>query len=339
MIHVKCIVHEMSPTLYDALGVSSDASAEEIKKVYKKLAVEHHPDKGGDEAKFKTISEAYNTLSDPQKRNEYDMQRNGGSHHMFHDDLFAHGFMNSFFNPMKQAPLRKQILKNVQLSLKEAYNGCKKVIDVECTKVCESCSLECTHCNGMGTVNKTKVIQMGHNRLMQQYKETCDACKGTTFIVKTNECASCKKTRKRTKTARITMDIHERTFEDTKTVMKHPTQQNLDIILQVHVNFPKGYMKYNNHLMFTKEISLVDAILGNVFSIPHPSGEDVVIDYTQKGTVITPGTVVNIHNKGLRVNSDFLVKFDVRFPDKRALQSSMSDTFLTTRENLTKILT
>lgn len=64
-------------THYSTLGVSEDASPEEIKKAYRKLASKHHPDKGGDNAVFQNIQVAYDTLSNPQKRQQYDMQRNG----------------------------------------------------------------------------------------------------------------------------------------------------------------------------------------------------------------------------------------------------------------------
>ena len=63
----------MSDNLYDILGVSKTASLDEIKKAYKKLAIQHHPDKGGDEEVFKNISNAYSVLSDEQKRAEYDL--------------------------------------------------------------------------------------------------------------------------------------------------------------------------------------------------------------------------------------------------------------------------
>ena len=64
-------------TFYEILGLHEKCSDDEIKKAYRKLASQHHPDKGGDQATFKDISVAYDTLSDPQKRQEYDMQQNG----------------------------------------------------------------------------------------------------------------------------------------------------------------------------------------------------------------------------------------------------------------------
>src|SRR6056300_2014206 len=63
---------------YSTLGVSKNASDKELKQAYKKASMQHHPDRGGDEAKFKQINEAYSTLKDPQKRGMYDHQQNGG---------------------------------------------------------------------------------------------------------------------------------------------------------------------------------------------------------------------------------------------------------------------
>ena len=82
---------------YNILGVSENASQEEIKKSYKKLANKHHPDKGGDEAKFKEISVAYDTLGDESKRHEYDLQRRfGGS-----SRSSTHHYQNSYENPFE----------------------------------------------------------------------------------------------------------------------------------------------------------------------------------------------------------------------------------------------
>ena len=123
-------------TYYDILGVSKTASQDEIKKAYRKLAMKHHPDKGGDEHKFKEISVAYDTLSDPQKRIEYDQSLMGGSQVRFNNmgdfadinDLFG-GMFNAHFGPgfanFNQQRQRRNRDLNIRctISFKDSFTG------------------------------------------------------------------------------------------------------------------------------------------------------------------------------------------------------------------------
>lgn len=119
---------------YSILGVSKGASQDEIKKAYRKLAMTHHPDKGGDEARFKEINEAYDTLGDPHKRSQYDnpQARYNSSHFGNGFNPFEEAFSNmGGFSPFgfRQAPKNPMIQAEVQIELEDVLYG--KSIDAE----------------------------------------------------------------------------------------------------------------------------------------------------------------------------------------------------------------
>jgi len=133
-------------THYETLGLSETATPEEIKKAYRKLASQHHPDKGGDTAMFQRVEEAYRILSDPQQRQQYDFERKGGGHHRFNfqdfgdhnidiNDIFSQfGFG---FNPRSHArqPRHNKDLKvDIPFTLEESLSEQKKTVSVQTTK-------------------------------------------------------------------------------------------------------------------------------------------------------------------------------------------------------------
>lgn len=118
---------------YSTLGVPKTATQDDIKKAYRKLAMQHHPDRGGDEAKFQEINTAYNILSDPQKRAEYDnpQPQFGGFQQAGFDfnDIFSHifGHQPGFQQPNNQP--RQQVYRTrVTVSLVDAYNGAEQIL-------------------------------------------------------------------------------------------------------------------------------------------------------------------------------------------------------------------
>ena len=116
---------------YNTLGVSREASADEIKKAYRKLASQHHPDKGGDTKKFQEVEEAYRTLSDPDKKAQYDnprpqfdgFQQYGGMPPGFEDLMRGFGPFGDIFGRRPQ-PVRNRTLNlQTQVTLEEAFRG------------------------------------------------------------------------------------------------------------------------------------------------------------------------------------------------------------------------
>ena len=121
---------------YNTLGVPKQASADEIKKAYRKLASQHHPDKGGDTAKFQEIEEAYRTLSDPDKRQQYDNPQpqfnggfGGGGVPPGFEDIFSQMFggggspFGDMFGRRQQPPRNRTLNIQTQISLEEAFSG------------------------------------------------------------------------------------------------------------------------------------------------------------------------------------------------------------------------
>ena len=163
---------------YDTLGVPKGASDEEIKKAYRKLAAKHHPDRGGDTAKFQEIQSAYETLSDPQKRVQHDNpfqhhQGPNGSHFEFHfggagpEDIFAQFFNQGFggHNPFQrqQQPRRNKDLRiNLQVILAETLQDQRKSVSVQTTKG-ERFTVDVNIPRGVGNGTTIKYTQMGDN--------------------------------------------------------------------------------------------------------------------------------------------------------------------------------
>lgn len=199
---------------YNILGINKTASQEEIKKAYRKLAIKYHPDKnpGNKEAenKFKEISEAYEILSDENKRREYDQfgsVRGNNRPHMSPEDIFKSFFgaggQNPFgFNPFESIfgkqrnnqnyanmPLQGNINTiNVNITLEDAYYGCTKDILIDSFNTCSACHGEggdkhtCPVCNGSGT----HIQQHG----FMTVQTTCPQCngQGKLIIKKCNKC-------------------------------------------------------------------------------------------------------------------------------------------------------
>ncbi len=196
---------------YDILGVPRDASEEEIKKAFRKLAFQYHPDRNredGAEGKFKEINEAYEVLSDPNKRAAYDRFGHGGS-----EELFARGFegfdfggfgdiFDAFFGGMtattRRAPQRGADLHaEVTVTLEEAAFGGEKEIEILRTELCSQCRgvgakpgtqpSQCPNCNGSGQIRRVQQSLFG--RFINT--TICNRCQGEGKII-TEPCPQCR---------------------------------------------------------------------------------------------------------------------------------------------------
>jgi len=335
---------------YEALGVSENASVEDIKKAFKKMAVTHHPDKGGEEKRFKEINEANNILSDPQKRRLYDIQGDsgeggngmggGGQGNPFQSDhgfpFSDFGFMNVFFNNHMQQGFgggggggRQKgptvYNKTITVSLEEAYRGSRKEVDLECHKDCVDCMETCNVCRGRGALDETVRRMVGGATLVQTMRKMCSSCGGQGIKKKSslnnatgNNCKKCKGTGRQTKTSTVQLDIPSGVPDNYSAKMKHPLDGDSVLVIKIEVrNTIPGYVRRGDDLEYTLKVSLLDALLGKRFEIPHPSGNNIVLDYTDKTDTIAPNSSRTIQGKGMTESSKLIVKFEVEFPRNR----------------------
>ena len=192
--------YEAKPNYYKELNLTPQATKDDIKKSFRKLALEHHPDVGGDEEKFKKINEAYSTLIDEEKRRNYDTRSteprifSGTNGNPF--GSFTHMFSSMFnLNGRRVHPASHQSgvkLENteyvVELTLDDVYYGSEKKLKVNTECRCE-CINVCGMCNGVGTVQE---IMQGRG-MIKLVTNGCGTCLGRGFISKKGvECGHCK---------------------------------------------------------------------------------------------------------------------------------------------------
>lgn len=354
---------------YEILGVSKTASAEEIKKAYRKKAIEFHPDKNpGDkvsEEKFKEAAEAYEVLSDDQKRQRYDQYGHagvggaagggfgGGSMNM--EDIFSHfgdifgghfggfgGFGGSQRGGGQRVRRGSDLRVKVKLTLAEVATGVEKKIKVKKYVLCSHCNgagsahgsqpVTCTTCNGSGRVTRVQQTILGQ---MQTASE-CPTCNGDGKIIK-DKCSHCAGEGIVREDEVITINIPAGVMEGMQLSMSGKGNAarrggvNGDLLVLVEEEPHPELMRDENDLIYNLLLTVPMATLGGSVEVPTVEGKVKVT--IAPGT--QPGKVLRLRGKGLpSVNrygtGDLLVNVGVYIPenlskDEKALMEKLAN--------------
>ena len=282
---------------YEILGVQKNASDDEIKKSYRKLAMKHHPDRNKDdkesERKFKEVSAAYEILKDSEKRSAYDQYghdafRQGGGGQGFGDfgggfsDIFEEFFGGGFGGQSRQrGPQRGNDLRyNMSISLQEAYSGKKSQIRIPSYEGCDLCSATgsadktgpstCSTCGGQGKVRSTQGFF--------SIERPCPTCGGEGSSIK-NPCLKCSGTGQVKKQKTISVTIPAGVDTGTRIRISgegEPGERgagNGDLYIFVEVQKDKLFEREEENIFCQIPISITTAILGGDVEVPTIEGK------------------------------------------------------------------
>lgn len=289
---------------YKILGLSRDANDTDIKNAYKKLARKYHPDKNGDKEKFQEVQEAYECLSQPEKRSQYDNPM---------QDSF-NIFNNSFFNNKRH--VRKNDLHySCKISLRDAFFGVTKKFKVSRNLECKVCKTICRSCGGQGVINQR--ISIGP--FVQMIEQHCNICNGSGKIHTHSNCNSCNGNGeiKEDKVFEVQMkkgiksgDIFK--FKGWGEQANKENEESGDFIVTVYVDEDENFKRHNNDIIYEVKITLSESIIGKIITIPHFTG-DFEID-TKGFGIINPGKNYLLFKKGIN-EGDLVLKFIIEYPD------------------------
>ncbi|MBI4093645.1 molecular chaperone DnaJ [Candidatus Kaiserbacteria bacterium] len=335
---------------YSILGVSKTATEDEIKSAFRKLAHKYHPDKkGGDEKKFKEVSEAYATLSDKKRRAEYDTHgrtfagsgpqggfrgfdfsnfqgfQGFGNGQAFEFDL-GDVFGEFFGGSAARARRGRDVSIDIELSFREAIFGTERRVLIAKRSVCTTCGgsgakkgskpIPCASCNGKGEIRETRSSFLGTFTTTR----SCPRCHGKGEMPET-PCEVCRGEGviKREEEIRVVVPAGVENGE----MIRMPRLGEAvaggvagDLYVKIHVREDRAFAREGNNLVTVLPIKLTDALLGGEYRIQSLDGEEPL----SVPIGITHGEILRIRGKGVPIGrgarGDLLVRIDIEFPKK-----------------------
>ncbi|MCA8944107.1 MAG: molecular chaperone DnaJ [Planctomycetes bacterium] len=311
---------------YEVLGVDRSASADEIKKAYRKIALKYHPDRNpGDaeaEAAFKEAAEAYAVLSDKDKRQRYDQfghagvgaGSGGGAGFSNLEDIFAHfgdlfggggggGFFSQFFGGGGGRRRGASLRVDLELTLEDVASGVKKTIEINRPESCDNCGgsgarpgtepTTCGTCKGRGEVIA--------NQGFLSIRQTCPTCRGAGSQI-SDPCSKCRGRGSVPTKVPITVTIPpgiEEGHVERIAGQGEPGEAGAppgDLVVVIHVEPHSVFLRHGDDLVAQAKIRYRQAVLGDSVEVPTITGETVVLKIPP-GT--QPGARLRVRNHGL----------------------------------------
>ncbi|XP_078442710.1 dnaJ protein homolog [Wolffia australiana] len=330
---------------YEILGVSKDSSQDDLKRAYRKAAIKNHPDKGGDPEKFKELAQAYEVLSDPEKREIYDqygedalkegMGGGGGGHDPF--DIFQSFFGGSPFGGGSSRGGRRQkrgedVIHPLKVSLEDLYSGTSKKLSLSRNVICSKCkgkgsksgaSLRCPGCQGSGI--KVSIRQLGPG-MIQQMQHPCNQCKGTGETINDKDrCTSCKG--EKVVQEKKVLEVHvEKGMQNGQKITfpgeadEAPDCVTGDIVFVLQQKEHPKFKRKGDDLFLEHTLSLTEALCGFQFVLTHLDARQLLIK-SSPGEVIKPDQFKAINDEGMPMyqrpfmRGKLYIHFTVEFPD------------------------
>jgi molecular chaperone DnaJ len=283
---------------YELLGVARDATGDDIRKAYRKLARQYHPDvnkDAGAEARFKEISEAYEVLSDDQKRAAYDRFGHAGPQMGGFGDMSGFGGFGDIFEDLfagfgmrpratKRGPRRGADLRlDLTISFEEAVFGLEKEIEVPRQETCQRCfgtgaepgtsPIRCPQCNGTGEVRRVQQSILGSFVNVT----TCPRCNGEGEVV-TSPCSECHGQKRVQATRRLSVNIPAGVDDDTRIRLEGQGEAGLNggpagnLYVVLHVQPHAFFQRQDNDILLELPVNIVQAALGDEVDVPTLEG-------------------------------------------------------------------
>ena len=309
---------------YEVLGLEKGVSQEEIKKAYRKLAVKLHPDKNPEkhaEEQFKELGEAYEVLSDPQKRAAYDQYghaafdrrsfgRGGGFHDPFEifREVFGGGsIFEDFFGGGRSDPSQPQrgddLRYDLEIAFDEAAHGCEKEVSVTKEERCEVCNgsgaeagsrvKTCPTCGGRGQVVSSRGIF--------SIAQTCPHCQGAGRVIE-KPCKNCRGSGRRERTSKIKLRIPAGVDTGSRLRSSGNGEAGVrggpsgDLYVVLHIKPHEIFQRDGDDLLCEVPVSFVQAALGDEIAVPTLDGKSEI--RIPAGT--QPGTMFRLKGKGIK---------------------------------------